>query len=92
MGTELPPNLGRCPEELNLTHPKVIAKIHSSYVKAGADIVTTNTFGGNRLKLKENGLEDRLEKINTRGIEIAREATGEKAFVAASVGPTGKLL
>ncbi len=52
----------------------------------------TNTFGGNRLKLKENGLENKLEEINTKGVEIAKEATGEKAFVAASVGPTGKLL
>ncbi|MCG2676480.1 homocysteine S-methyltransferase family protein [bacterium] len=92
MGTELPPNLGRCPEELNLIHPEVVANVHSSYVEAGADVITANTFGGNRLKLKENGLEDKLEEINTRGIEIAREVTGGKAFVAASVGPTGKLL
>ncbi len=92
MGTELPPNLGRCPEGLNLTHPEVVAKVHSSYVDAGADVITTNTFGGNRLKLKESGLEDKLEEINTRGIEIAKEAAGDKALVAASVGPTGKLL
>ena len=92
MGTELPPNLGRCPEELNLIHPEVVAKVYSSYVKAGANVITTNTFGGNRLKLKENGLENKLEEINTKGVEIAKEATGEKAFVAASVGPTGKLL
>ena len=92
LGTELPPNLGRCPEELNLTHPEVVAKVHSSYVEAGADVITTNTFGGNRLKLKENGLEDRLGEVNTKGIEIAKEAAGEKALVAASVGPTGKLL
>jgi len=92
MGTELPPNLGRCPEELNLTHPEVVAKVHSSYVEAGADVITTNSFGGNRLKLKESGLEDRLEEVNTKGIEIAKEVVGEKALVAASVGPTGKLL
>ncbi len=92
MGTELPPSLGRCPEELNLTHPKVVAGVHSSYVEAGADLITTNTFGGNRLKLKERGLEDRLEEINAKGVEIAKEAAGDKALVAASVGPTGKLL
>ena len=92
MGTELPSNLGKCPEELNLIHPEVVAKVHSSYVEAGADVITTNTFGGNRLKLKENGLADRLEEINAQGIEIAKEVAGEKAFIAASVGPTGKLL
>jgi len=92
MGTELPPNLGRCPEELNLIHPEVVAKVHSSYIEAGADVITTNTFGGNRLKLKESGLEDRLEEVNTKGIEIAKGAAGEKTLVAASVGPTGKLL
>ena len=92
MGTELPSNLGRCPEELNLTHPEVVTKVHSSYVEAGTDVITTNTFGGNRIKLKENGLGDRLEEINTKGVEIAKEAAGKKALIAASVGPTGKLL
>lgn len=92
MGTELPLNLGRCPEELNLTHPEVVTKVHSSYVEAGADVITTNTFGGNRLKLKESGLEDRLEEVNIKGIEIAKQVARGKAFVAASVGPTGKLL
>jgi 5-methyltetrahydrofolate--homocysteine methyltransferase len=92
MGTELPANLGRCPEELNLTHPGVIAGVHTSYVKAGADVITTNTFGGNRFKLKENGLADKIEEINTKGVELARQSAGRKALVAASVGPTGKLL
>ncbi len=84
--------LGVAPEEWNLSHPEVVAQIHREYLEAGAEIVETNTFGGNRLKLSLSNLEGRIEEINREAVRIAREAVGDKAYVALSVGPTGKLL
>lgn len=84
--------LGVAPEEWNLTHPEVVAQIHEEYVEAGADIVETNTFGGNRLKLSLFNLGEKVEEINREAIRIAKEAVKGRAFVALSVGPTGKLL
>ena len=81
---------GACPELLNLEHPEWIEEIHREYIEAGADIVVTNTFGGNRIKLSEYGLQDRVIEINRRAVEIARKAAGENHFVSTSIGPTGK--
>jgi len=86
----LPP--GSCPEEWNLSHPEVVKSIHQAYVKAGANIITTNTFGGNRISLSRYGLIGELEKINGIAVKLAKEAGGEKCFVAGSMGPTGKFL
>lgn len=83
---------GQSPEELNLTLPEVVAGVHRAYREAGADIIVTNTFGGNREKLSHYGLEGRLREINRAGVEIARNAVGETAYVAASIGPTGKFV
>ncbi|MGA7828262.1 MAG: homocysteine S-methyltransferase family protein [Geobacteraceae bacterium] len=83
---------GQCPEELNLTLPDVVAGVHRAYYDAGADIIVTNTFGGNREKLSHYGLEGRLREINQAGVTIARKAVGESAYVAASMGPTGKFV
>jgi len=82
---------GQSPEELNLTLPAVVESVHRDYLEAGADIVTTNTFGGSRFKLQEYGLEGQLEAINRRAVEIARAACQKAGHgqVAASLGPTG---
>jgi len=83
---------GQSPEELNLTLPEVVAGVHRAYADAGADIIVTNTFGGNREKLSHYGLEDRLREINRAGVTIARNIVGDSAYVAASIGPTGKFV
>lgn len=83
---------GACPEELNLSKPELIQKIHKLYLKAGAMILDSNTFGGNRLKLKDFGLEKMVHDINSAGIRNAKKASQGKAYVAGSIGPTGKFL
>ncbi len=83
---------GQSPEELNVTMPQVVASVHRDYVTAGADIIITNTFGGTRFKLSHYGLEDRLDEINARAVEIARTEAGDKAYVGASIGPTGQFV
>ncbi|ABB30792.1 homocysteine S-methyltransferase [Geobacter metallireducens RCH3] len=80
---------GQSPEELNLTMPDVVAGVHREYLEAGADIIVTNTFGGTRPKLEHYGLEEKVREINARAVEIAREVCGDRAYVAASMGPTG---
>ncbi len=83
---------GAPPERWNREHPEVLLEIHTAYLEAGAQIATANTFGGNRLRLRDGGLEDELVALNRLGVELAREAVGDEAWVAASVGPTGKLM
>ncbi|HSP33239.1 MAG TPA: homocysteine S-methyltransferase family protein [Thermoanaerobaculia bacterium] len=86
----LPP--GTPPERWTLDHPDVVADIARAYADAGAELVTTNTFGGSPMRLAHYKLSDRFEEINRRGVEIVREAVADRAFVSASVGPTGRLL
>lgn len=83
---------GQSPEEMNLTMPDVVAGVHRAYLEAGADIVVTNTFGGSRPKLAHYGLEGRLAEINAAGVAIARAVAGDRAYVAASIGPTGRFV
>ncbi len=83
---------GAALEELNLTDPDGIFAVHKAYVDAGADIIETNCFGGNRIKLGEAGLGERVKEINEAGVKLARKAAGDKVFVAGNIGPTGKLL
>ena len=83
---------GGCPDELNLTEPGMIKKVHRAYREAGSDVVTTNTFGANRIKLKEYNLEGRLREINVSAARLAREAAGEEGFVAGDMGPTGAFI
>lgn len=79
------------PELFMLENPAEIARIHQEYATAGAELIETNTFGANRLKLALEGLEDRIEEINKKAVKIAR-STGDNILVAGSVGPTGKLM
>lgn len=84
---------GICPELLNLTHPDWLEEIHKSYIESGAEIIQTNTFGGNALKLAEYNLEEKLREINTEAVKIAKKVSKSKgALIAASVGPLGQLL
>ncbi len=81
------------PHEIqNLKNPDIIERIHREYIDAGAEIIQTNTFSANRIRLAQFRLEDRVEEINRRGVEIARLAAGDSVYVAGSVGPTGKVL
>jgi homocysteine S-methyltransferase len=81
--------LNRCFDDLNLTQPDLVAEIHQAYVRAGADILETNTFGANRVKLSTFGLDARLHAINAQGARIARHAAREQAYVAGAIGPLG---
>src|SRR5215475_11126108 len=76
-------------DALNVTQPDLVAEVHQEYVRAGADIVETNTFGANRIKLGTFGISDRLHAINVQGAKIARHAARESAYVAGSIGPLG---
>jgi homocysteine S-methyltransferase len=81
--------INRCFDELNLSSPQMVKEIHHEYVKAGAELLETNTFGGNRVRLGAFGFSEKLLAINEAGVRIAREAAGEKAFVAGAIGPLG---
>jgi homocysteine S-methyltransferase len=81
--------LNRSFDELNLTQPDLVAEVHQAYVRAGADIVETNTFGANRIKLGAFGLAERVHAINVQGARIARHAAREQAYVAGAIGPLG---
>jgi 5-methyltetrahydrofolate--homocysteine methyltransferase len=83
---------GQCPEWFGVNHPEILSDIHYQYIQAGADIIQANTFGANRIKLAEYGLADRVEEINGELVRIAARVARGKALVAASIGPTGKIL
>ncbi|TMD64474.1 MAG: bifunctional homocysteine S-methyltransferase/methylenetetrahydrofolate reductase [Chloroflexi bacterium] len=98
MGTQLHArgvSFERSFDELNLTEPKIVEEIHRAYISAGAELIETNTFGANRIKLARHGLETRVRDINFRAVKLAREAreiSGEPVFIAGSVGPIGQQL
>jgi homocysteine S-methyltransferase len=81
--------INRCFDELNIATPDMVRQIHQEYVKAGAEILETNTFGANRMRLGAFGLAEKLRAINQAGVRLAREAAREHAFVAGAVGPLG---
>lgn len=80
-----------CPDILNLTHPEIVSQVHLEYIKAGSDIIQTNTFGASFIRLKRFGLENKIYEINSYAVEIARKTAQEK-YVAASIGPLGELI
>src|SRR5262245_28808740 len=73
-------------DALNLAQPDLVLEVHKDYVRAGADILETNTFGANRVKLGSFGLADKLHAINVDGAKIARRAAGDSAYVAGAIG------
>lgn len=79
--------INRSYDELNLTQPDLVREVHAEYVKAGADIIETNTFGATRHRLRQYSLENNLREINIAGVKLAREAAGDKAYVAGAIGP-----
>jgi len=76
-------------DALNLTSPDLVGEVHREYLRAGADVIETNTFGANRVKLGAFGLGDQLHAINVAGARIARQAARDKAYVAGAIGPLG---
>jgi methionine synthase / methylenetetrahydrofolate reductase(NADPH) len=81
-----------CFEELNLTKPELVRKVHEDYVRAGATVIETNTFGANSMRLEKHGLVPKMAEINEAAVKIAREAAGAKAFVVGAIGPSGYFL
>jgi len=90
------PAVGRSPgdasEWLNLLSPEAVREMHRAYIDAGSQIVQTNTFNGNRLRLDVYGLGDRVQEVNLAAARLAREAAGDDVLVAGAIGPSGKLL
>ena len=76
-------------EQLNVTRPDVVTKIHEDYVAAGAQVIETNTYGGNSFRLDRHGLGDQVRAFNLAGARLARQAAGEDVWVAGSIGPSG---
>ena len=81
--------INRCYDELNLSNPDLVREIHSEYIRAGADIIETNTFGATAHKLQQYGLDSSLHEINAIAARIAREAAGDRVYVAGAIGPLG---
>jgi homocysteine S-methyltransferase len=81
--------INRCFDELNLSAPEIVEEVHRGYVAAGVDVIETNTFGANGVKLERHGLGGDVEAINRAGAAIARRAAGEDVLVAGAVGPLG---
>ena len=82
--------LGELPESLNITNSKVIVEIHKSYIEAGSDIITTNTFGANEIKLKNSNFN--VEEIISSAVENAKAAAKDRAvYIALDIGPIGEL-
>jgi methionine synthase I (cobalamin-dependent)/5,10-methylenetetrahydrofolate reductase len=100
MGTQLYSKgvfINRCFESLNLSDPDLVTSVHAEYVRAGADIIETNTFGANRIKLRAFGLSEKVGAINLAGARLARTAArrrgagepDDRAYVAGAIGPLG---
>jgi len=77
---------GTCFEELNISHPDDIIRIHKAYINAGADLIQTNTYAANYIKLERYGLEDQVKEINSAAVRLARQAAGTDAYVLGTIG------
>ena len=91
--------INRCYDELNLSQPELVRSVHEEYLQAGAEMIETNTFGANALRLQRYGLADKVIEINRAGVEIARKAVNQRAdkqsgktWIAGAVGPLGARL
>jgi methionine synthase / methylenetetrahydrofolate reductase(NADPH) len=94
MGSLLHESVGaqRCFDEMNAIEPEAVFRVHQAYIEAGAQIIETNTFGANRFKLEPLGLGDEVQRLNSRGVKIAREAresASREVLIAGSIGPLG---
>ena len=94
MGSMLHETVGtqRCFDELNSTEPEAVFRVHQAYIEAGAHFLETNTFGANRFKLAPLGLAEEVQRLNSRGVKIAREAresASREVLIAGSIGPLG---
>src|SRR5713101_48027 len=79
-------------ERLKDSEPEAVFRVHQAYIEAGAQIIETNTFGANRFKLAPLGLADEVQRLNSRGVKIAREAresASREVLIAGSIGPLG---
>jgi len=83
---------GECPERWNLDHPEAVYEIAESYIRAGSDLVETNSFGGSSIKLEGYGLNKKAYEINKAAAILSRKAAGQKKYVLGSIGPCGKML
>jgi len=81
--------INKCYDELNLRNPEIVLEVHRQYVRAGAEIIETNTYGANRVKLRGFGIEDELRQINLAAVEIARKAADDNVYIAGAMGPLG---
>jgi methionine synthase I (cobalamin-dependent) len=81
-----------CFEQLNVTRPEIVAKVHEDFVRAGASVIETNTFGANALRLEKYGLGSSVLEINAAGVRLARQAAAGQAYVAGAIGPSGYFL
>src|SRR5260370_26426634 len=94
MGSMLHEAVGpqRCFDEHNATEPEAVFRVNQAYIEAGAHVIETNTFGANRFKLAPLGLGDEVQRLNSRGVKIAREAresAAREVLIAGSIGPLG---
>ena len=81
--------INKCYDELNVRNPEIVLEVHRQYVRCGAEILETNTYGANRVKLRGFGIEEELREINVRAAELARKAAGDSVYVAGAIGPLG---
>src|ERR1700712_3182349 len=76
--------INRCYDELNLSQPDLVRAVHTEYLQAGARVIETNTFGGNRIRLERYGLEEKVREINVAGVKLARECVRQMSEKQAS--------
>ena len=95
MGTMLFSRLGsrhQWVEEFSLYEPQEVVRLHKEYIEAGSMLLATSTFSANRIRLKHSNVLNKLEDMNRLGVELAREAAGDRAWVVGKLGPTGRIL
>src|SRR6476660_10128228 len=76
----------QCFEEINISQPEQVVSIHKEYLRAGANVIQTNTYAANRLKLSKYGLDSRTAEINRRAVALAKQAAENQAFVVGTIG------